>query len=119
MSIRITSDSTCDLNDLVVEKNIGILPLQVNLDATPYHDGVDITPQDIFKFVAETKILPKTSAPSIGDYEEFFEELFKEERHFAKRQNTWYGKENNVVWLDAKDNIVEKAIKLVEEFYNK
>lgn len=52
-------------------------------------------------------------------YEEFFEELFKEERHFAKRQSTWYGKENNVVWLDAKDNIVEKAIKLVEEFYNK
>ena len=53
-----------------------------------------------------------------ASYEEFFEELFKEERHFAKRQNTWYGKENNVVWLDAKDNIVEKAIQLVEEFYN-
>ena len=77
MSIRITSDSTCDLNHLVVERNIGILPLQVNLDAQPYRDGVDITPQDIFKFVAETKILPKTSAPSIGDYEEFFEEQLK------------------------------------------
>ena len=38
-------------------------------------------------------------------YSEFFEELFKEERHFAKRQNTWYGKEQNVVWLDAKDNL--------------
>jgi len=78
MAIRITSDSTCDLNEWVVKRNIGILPLQVNLDATPYHDGVDITPQDIFKFVAETKILPKTSAPSIGDYEEFFTEQLKE-----------------------------------------
>ena len=77
MSIRITSDSTCDLNNLVVERNIGILPLQVNLDAQPYRDGVDITPQDIFKFVSETKILPKTSAPSIGDYEEFFAEQLK------------------------------------------
>ena len=72
MAIRITSDSTCDLGELVQKYNIGILPMQVNLDAEPYHDGVDITPQDIFKFVAETKQLPKTSAPSIGDYEEFF-----------------------------------------------
>ena len=78
MSIRITSDSTCDLNHLVEERNIGILALQVNLDAQSYHDGVDITPQDIFDFVERTKILPKTSAPSIGDYEEFFAEQLKE-----------------------------------------
>ena len=78
MKIRITSDSTCDLNHLVEERNIGILPMQVNLDAQSYHDGVDITPQDIFNFVERTKILPKTSAPSIGDYEEFFAEQLKE-----------------------------------------
>lgn len=78
MAIRITSDSTCDLNHLVEERNIGILPLQVNLDAQSYHDGIDITPQDIFDFVERTKILPKTSAPSIGDYEEFFAEQLKE-----------------------------------------
>ncbi|MBE5747332.1 MAG: DegV family protein [Clostridiales bacterium] len=78
MSIRITSDSTCDLGHLVAERNIGILPLQVNLDADSFHDGVDITPEDIFKFVAEKKILPKTSAPSIGDYEEFFTAQLKD-----------------------------------------
>ncbi len=77
MSIRITSDSTCDLGEWVAKRNIGILALQVNLDSTPYRDGVDITPQDIFDFVAETKQLPKTSAPSIGDYEEFFTEQLK------------------------------------------
>ena len=77
MNIRITSDSTCDLNDLVNTRNIGILPLQVNLAEKAYRDGVDITPQDIFDFVAKTKILPKTSAPSIGEYEEFFEEQLK------------------------------------------
>ncbi len=77
MSIRITSDSTCDLGELVEKRKIGILPLQVNLDSASYHDGVDITPQDIFNFVAETKELPKTSAPSIGDYEEFFAEQLK------------------------------------------
>ena len=77
MAIRITSDSTCDLGNLVEERNIGILHFQVNLDAKTYHDGVDITPQDIFDFVAKTKILPKTSAPSIGEYEDFFAEQLK------------------------------------------
>ena len=74
MAIRITSDSTCDLNHLVEERDIGILSFQVNLGDKAYHDGVDITPADIFQYVAETKELPKTSAPSIGDYEEFFKE---------------------------------------------
>ena len=77
MAICITSDSTCDLGHLVSERDIKILPLQVNLGADSYRDGVDITPQDIFAFVAETRQLPKTAAPSIGDYEEFFEEQLK------------------------------------------
>ncbi len=77
MAISITSDSTCDLGHLVEERNIGILPLQVNLGANSYMDGVDITPADIFAFVAETKQLPKTAAPSIGDYEEFFKRQFE------------------------------------------
>ncbi len=78
MAIRITSDSTCDLNHWVEERNVGILPLQVNLGTNSYFDGVDITPQDIFAFVAETKQLPKTAAPSIGDYEEFFKKQLEE-----------------------------------------
>lgn len=73
MKIRITSESTCDLNHLVEERNIGIMALQVNLGENAYRDGVDITPEKIFAFVAETGTLPKTAAPSIGEYEEFFE----------------------------------------------
>ncbi len=72
MAIRITSDSTCDLSHLVAERNIGIMSLKVNLDMNEYYDGIDIQPQDIFKFVAETGVLPKTSAPSVFDYQEFF-----------------------------------------------
>lgn len=72
MAISITSDSTCDLGALVKERNIGIMSLRVSLGDAVYSDGVDVTPQDIFDFVARTKILPKTSAPSIADYEEFF-----------------------------------------------
>ena len=54
-----------------------------------------------------------------ASYEEFFEELFKQERHFAKRQNTWYNKEKNIIWLDAKKDLFENAKKLIEEFLNK
>lgn len=78
MSIKITSDSTCDLGHLANERNIVILPLQVNLDGEAYRDGVNITPEVIFSFVAKTKILPKTSAPSIGEYEDFFREQLKD-----------------------------------------
>ncbi len=78
MNIKITSDSTCDLGKIGEERGLIILPLQVNLGADSYHDGVDITPEDIFSFVSKTSILPKTSAPSIGDYEDFFEEQLKD-----------------------------------------
>ena len=78
MKIRITSDSTCDLGALVKERNIGIMPLQVNLGDKTYRDGVDIVPEDIFKFVAVKNILPKTAAPSIGEYEEFFKKELEE-----------------------------------------
>ncbi len=76
MAIRITTDSTCDLGEWIEKRDIGVLHFQVNLDDESYHDGIDITPQDIFNFVAKTKHLPKTCAPSIGDYEDFFAEQF-------------------------------------------
>ena len=78
MAIKITSDSTCDLGALVQERNIGIMSLQVNLGDKAFRDGVDIVPQDIFDFVAETKVLPKTAAPSIGEYEDFFKAQLEE-----------------------------------------
>lgn len=74
MAIRITSDSTCDLGHLVKERDIGILSLQIHLGDNSYYDGVDITPEEIFSFVEKNKVLPKTSAPSIADYEDFFKE---------------------------------------------
>ena len=66
----------------------------------------------------EAKYVVKLIQGEFESYDIFFEELFKEERHFAKRQKTWYNKEKNLVWLDAKDNLIEKAKKLVEEFLN-
>ena len=69
--IQITTDSTCDLGAAIRERNIGVMPLSVILGEKSYRDGVDIVPQDIFDFVDKTGQLPKTAAPSIGDYETF------------------------------------------------
>lgn len=64
----------------------------------------------------EAKFIVRYLDGEFSSYEEFFELLFTEERHFAKRQRTWYRKEKNIVWLNGNDNIVEKAKELVEEF---
>lgn len=71
--IQITADSTCDLGKYGEERGIGIMPLSVILGDKSYRDGLEIVPQDIFDFVAKTNTLPKTSAPTIADYEEYFE----------------------------------------------
>ena len=71
--IRITADSTCDLSPELIQKyDFGIMPLLVGLGDTYYQDGIDIFPEDIYKYVAETGILPKTAAAGIPDYEAFF-----------------------------------------------
>ena len=78
MKIKITADSTCDLSQELIEKyNIGILPLCVIMGENTFHDGIDVKPADIFGFVAKTGVLPKTSAPSVEEYKNFFEENLK------------------------------------------
>ncbi len=77
MKIKITSDSTCDLGAELINKNdIGIFPLTVILGDKNYKDG-DISPEDIFGFVAKTDNLPKTAAGSLAEYTEFFAQNLK------------------------------------------
>ncbi len=64
----------------------------------------------------EAKFVTEYLLGEFESYDAFFEELYKEERHFAKRQNTWYNKEKNVVWLDANDDLYEKAESKVKQF---
>lgn len=71
--IMITTDSTADLGHLFKELNIPNLPLAVNLGDDSFLDGENIFPEDIYKFVAEKKVLPKTAARSIEDFKAFFE----------------------------------------------
>jgi DegV family protein with EDD domain len=78
MRVLITSDSTCDLSpELVTRYGIGIIPLTVTLGDNDYKDGIDLTPDQIYPFVEETGILPKTSAVNTNEYIHFFRDQLK------------------------------------------
>ena len=73
MKIKITSDSTCDLSKELLEKyDIGILPLVVVKNGEAFHDGVTITPDEIFSHVAAGGDLCSTTAPNMDDYCQYF-----------------------------------------------
>lgn len=79
MKIAITCDSVCDLSaNQLKENNVKILPITINLGDDSYQDGINITPEKIFDYVAKTKQLPKTSACNEFQYTEFFEETLKD-----------------------------------------
>ena len=72
--VRILSDSTCDLSKELVEKyNIGIIPLFVRLGENEYLDGVNITPETLYKWSDENGETPKTAAPSVEEIGKFFD----------------------------------------------
>lgn len=67
--IKITCDSTCDLTAELYEKyNVDVIPLGVLLGEELRRDGVDVTVQELYDYVAKTGVLPKTSAISEFEY---------------------------------------------------
>ena len=77
--VKIATDSCCDLTvELLKENNIAVLPLLVSLGEDDYFDGVNVSPDDIYEFVKNTKQLPKTAARSTEDFKEFFSNLLED-----------------------------------------
>lgn len=71
--IHILTDSCADLNQELIDRfQIGVIPLSVYINDQTYHDGTDITSQDMYQEVEKGGQLPKTAAPSIAEFVEFF-----------------------------------------------
>ena len=71
--INIITDSTCDLgSDLATRFGLHTIPLYVIVNGQTYIDGVDITLGDLYHSVDETGQLPKTSAPTVLDFQQAF-----------------------------------------------
>ena len=74
MSVKIIADSTCDLSSDLLEKyNVSIVPLHIVLGNREYKDGTEISPDEIYEWSNTNKEAPKTSAVSISDTIELFQ----------------------------------------------
>lgn len=70
--VKVLSDSTCDLSPELIDRyGISILPLHIHLGDQEYSDGVDIFPDDIYKWSDANGETPKTAAPSIEEAADF------------------------------------------------
>lgn len=71
--VIISADSTCDLPQELVERfDIRIIPLTVLLGEESYFDDKDFDPDKIYEYYKQTGTLPKTSAPSVQQFIDFF-----------------------------------------------
>ncbi len=79
MKIKILSDSTCDLPQQLLEQyDITLTPLSVVKNDEVFKDGLTITPADIFAHVAAGGALCSTSAVSVGEYQDYFEQYARD-----------------------------------------
>lgn len=77
MKIRMTADSTCDLPlEILRDYQVGTVPLSVIINGDVFHDGVDVSPRDIFRAAEEGKSV-RTAAVNTFEYREFFKKQLR------------------------------------------
>lgn len=76
MSIRIVTDSACDVpQQLAQAYGITVVPVYVNIGQASYRDGVDISRHDFYKDLYNYPTPPTTAAPASGAFTEAYERL--------------------------------------------
>ena len=75
----IFSDSTSDLSpDIIATRDIRINPLTVVFGSVNHADGIDVKPDDVYKFYKDSGTLPKTTASNIAEHEKFISDNLAE-----------------------------------------
>ena len=75
-SVVITSDSTCDLSQELLDRyDIPVIPLTITLGEDTFLDGSNFTPLDMYARYKQDGTLPKTSAPSVQEFLDFFSQF--------------------------------------------
>ena len=73
MTVKIVTDSSCDLPDgLVAELGIAVVPLTIRFGGEELVDRRDLTATEFWARCATSAELPSTAAPSPGAFEEVF-----------------------------------------------
>jgi DegV family protein with EDD domain len=73
--INIITDSTSDLGEEIAsEFKLTVIPLTVTIGGGVYQDGINIRQKDVFALVHKHGELPKTAAPSVGEFARAFDQ---------------------------------------------
>ena len=73
MKIKITADSTCDLSEALLSQwNISLIPMHILMGEESLLDGVDVHPADVFAHAQNGGKMPKSAAPNLVEYTDFF-----------------------------------------------
>jgi len=71
--VKVITDSCADLSSELIEKfDLDVVPLYVQVEGKSYLDGCEMTTEKLYSQIEKSNMLPKTAAPSSGDYYEYF-----------------------------------------------
>lgn len=78
-NVAIIADSTCDLSkDLLERYHITTFPLHIHLGDEEYLDGVNVSPEELYRWSDANKATPKTSTVSPGEAQDVLEKALLE-----------------------------------------
>jgi fatty acid kinase fatty acid binding subunit len=76
MGVRVVTDSACDLPDDLIERDgIEVVPLTIRFGKEELVDRKELSTDEFWRRLAESDVLPETSAPSAGAFEAAFRRL--------------------------------------------
>jgi len=71
--IRVVTDSACDLSrELAEERELTVVPLSIRFGSEEFVDGSTLSTNEFWARCAASPVLPETSAPSPGAFQEAF-----------------------------------------------
>lgn len=76
MGVRVVTDSACDLPDDLIERyGIEVVPLTIRFGHEELVDRKELSTDEFWRRLADSEVLPETSAPSAGAFEDTFRRL--------------------------------------------
>jgi DegV family protein with EDD domain len=79
MTVKIVTDTVADLpSGVIKELGITVIPILVRFGEQVYRDGIDLTSDQFYEKLKESKALPVTSVPSPGTFAEAYDRLAEE-----------------------------------------
>ena len=79
MTVRIVTDSTCDLPSAVIERyNIYVMPLYIHVGSHSYLDGLDMSREEFYAKLPTFATQPTTAVPSMQKFYALYNTLAEE-----------------------------------------